>query len=253
MSQRNLLVVANWKMNGLFANIRPLVSQISQGLADRCIAEVAICPPYVYLAELAASLPDTVLVLGAQDVSCRRFGAFTGEIAAEMLQDFSCRYVIVGHSERRILCAESDAVVAEKFVRVQDVGLMPILCVGEQMEARSAGNTEAVLARQLDAVLDLAGIDAFSRAVIAYEPVWAIGSGVAATPEQVQQVHIFIRSLLARHNKAIADGVRIIYGGSVKATNAEQIFAMADVDGGLIGGASLEADEFLNICHAVRG
>jgi len=170
-----------------------------------------------------------------------------------MLKDFSCKYAIVGHSERRALYGETDNLVAAKFIRAQDVALVPILCVGEQLHERESGDTEAVIERQLNAVIELAGIVAFNNAVVAYEPVWAIGTGKTATPEQAQEVHAFVRLLLARHDDAVADKIRILYGGSVKAANAVEIFNMVDVDGGLIGGASLDSDEFLSICHAARG
>jgi len=170
-----------------------------------------------------------------------------------MLKDFSCKYAIVGHSERRALYGEIDALVAAKFVRAQESALVPILCVGEQLHERESGDTQVVIERQLNAVIELAGIASFNNAVIAYEPVWAIGTGKTATPEQAQEVHAFVRLLLARHDDAVADKIRILYGGSVKAANAVEIFNMVDVDGGLIGGASLDTDEFLSICHAARG
>jgi triosephosphate isomerase len=238
-------------MNGTLASIKPLVQAVLAGIRD-CRAEVALCPPAVYLPEVGTLLKDSGVALGAQNVSNHEAGAYTGEIAAAMLCDYSCRYVIVGHSERRTLYGESDQVIAEKFSRVQTAGMTPILCVGELLQEREAGNTEEVVARQLDAVINHAGIAAFANAVIAYEPVWAIGTGRTATPEQAQEVHAFIRLRLARHDDRIAAKIRIQYGGSVKAGNAGELFSMADVDGGLIGGASLKADEFLAICHAVR-
>lgn len=253
MTQRRPLVAANWKMNGSLASIRPLLEGICSGLEAKCDAEVVICPPYVYLAELADKLGNSEIISGAQNLSHLESGAFTGEISADMLKDFSCQYVIVGHSERRALYGETDGLVAAKFMRVQDAGLVPIFCVGEQLAERETGDTEVVIERQLNAVIELAGIKAFNDAVIAYEPVWAIGTGETATPEQAQEVHAFVRLLLARHDDAVADKIRILYGGSVKAANAVEIFNMVDVDGGLIGGASLDADEFLSICHAARG
>ena len=257
MAQRRPLVAANWKMNGSLGSIRPLLKQVIAGLIQGCNAEVAICPPYVYLAELAETLKntdiETDIELGTQNISQLGSGAYTGEISADMLQDFSCKYAIVGHSERRALYHETDTLVAEKFVRAQDAALIPILCVGEQLEERGSADTEAVIERQLNAVIELAGVASFNDAVIAYEPVWAIGTGKTATPEQAQEVHAFVRLLLARHDDAVADKIRILYGGSVKAANAVEIFSMADVDGGLIGGASLDFDEFISICHAARG
>ena len=252
MPNRRYLVAANWKMNGTLDSASSLVAAIKQGLAEENKAEVAICPPFVYLTEISALLDGTVVELGAQNVSQLESGAFTGEVAAAMLKDVGCHYVITGHSERRALYGESDKVVAEKFIAVQKAGMQPILCVGELLEEREANTTEDVIAKQLDAVIEMAGIKAFNAAVIAYEPVWAIGTGKTASPEQAQEVHEFIRLRLARHDNETADSVRILYGGSVKADNAEQLFKMADIDGGLIGGASLVAEDFLTICQAVR-
>jgi triosephosphate isomerase len=252
MSQRQSLVAANWKMNGSLESIRQLLAAIAQGVNKETQSEVLICPPYVYIPELAGLLDNTEIRLGAQNVSQHNSGAYTGEVAASMLKDFACDYVIVGHSERRTLYGEGDVRVAEKFVTVQAHGMTPILCIGELLEEREANNTEEVIARQLDAVIEMAGIKAFNNAVIAYEPVWAIGTGKTATPEQAQEVHEFIRLRLARHDHETAETVRILYGGSVKADNAKQLFELADIDGGLIGGASLVAEDFLTICHSVR-
>lgn len=250
MSKRRHLVAANWKMNGTLESIRPLIDGIKAGLDGNNHAEVAICPPFVYLEELARNLADTGIALGAQNLSQHESGAYTGEVSAAMLCDFQCRYVIVGHSERRALYGDNDAVVAQKFSRAVEHALQPVLCVGEYLEERDSGETETVLARQLDAVIETCGIESFTHAVIAYEPVWAIGTGKTATPEQAQEAHAFIRLRLARHDERIADSVRILYGGSVKAANAGELFTMADIDGGLIGGASLVADDFLAICRA---
>jgi len=252
MAKRQALVAANWKMNGSLETIPPLVQAITNGLSNHSAADVAICAPYIYIPALAGLLVDTGLALGAQNLSEQAAGAYTGEISAAMLGDYNCRYVIVGHSERRKLYGESDALVAEKFAMAQAGGLCPILCLGESLTEREAGATEELLARQLDAVIDQCGIAAFAQALVAYEPVWAIGTGLSATPEQAQAVHAFIRLRLARHDDHIADGLRILYGGSVKADNAHDLFSMADVDGGLIGGASLRAEDFLAICHAMR-
>lgn len=249
MVHRRPLVVANWKMNGSLATIRPLVAGLGAGLKPDCEAEVVVCAPYVYLGELAEGLLDLEIVGGAQNVSHEQAGAFTGEVSAEMLRDFSCAYVIVGHSERRLLYAETDTLIATKFGRVQAAGLQPILCVGEQLEERQRGDAEAVIKQQLRTVIETAGIAALSQAVIAYEPVWAIGTGETASPQQAQEMHAFIRLLLRGYDATVAAEIRLIYGGSVKVSNAEEIFAMADVDGGLIGGASLDRAEFLNICH----
>jgi len=251
MTERQILVAANWKMNGTLETIRPLLRSVIQGL-EGIKSEVAICPPSVYISELAKLLDGMKIKLGAQNVSHLEKGAYTGEVSSLMLKDFACQYVIVGHSERRALYAENDVRVAEKFVAVQANGMTPILCIGELLQERESNSTEEVIARQLDAVIELAGISAFKDAVVAYEPVWAIGTGKTATPEQAQEVHEFIRLRLARHDNETADIVRILYGGSVNAENAEQLFEMADIDGGLIGGASLVAEDFLTICRAMR-
>ncbi|MEJ2761948.1 MAG: triose-phosphate isomerase, partial [Gammaproteobacteria bacterium] len=242
---------ANWKMNGTLASIRPLLKGILAGLGSgEWGTDVAICTPYIYIPELQTQLRDTGVALGAQNVSEHQAGAYTGEIAAAMLRDYDCHYVIVGHSERRHLYGETSLQVAKKFTAAVSHGLAPVLCIGEQLQEREDGDTEEVVAEQLDAVIDTAGIEAFAGAVIAYEPVWAIGTGRNATPEQAQDVHAFIRLRLARHDDGIAAKIRILYGGSVKPDNAAAIFSMADIDGGLIGGASLNADDFLAICHA---
>lgn len=252
MSQRRSLVAANWKMHGSLGSIRPLMQKVIAGLGPDLDLDVVVCPPFVYLAELATLLEGTALGLGAQNVSHLESGAYTGEVSPGMLKDYNCRFVIVGHSERRTLYGESDSRVAEKFIAAHASGLIPILCVGELLEQRESNETESVIVRQLDAVIKKAGIEAFSDAVIAYEPVWAIGTGKTATPEQAQEVHAFIRLQLARHDDDIADNIRILYGGSVKESNAADLFKMADIDGGLIGGASLVAEEFIRICQAVR-
>jgi len=251
MSERQPLVAANWKMNGTLLSMQPLVDTIKTGLAGSDI-EVAICAPYIYLPELSQRLQGSGVATGAQNVSEHEAGAYTGEISTTMLNDFNCHYVIVGHSERRSLYAESDALVADKFAQVQSAAMVPILCLGEQLAEREAGITEAVVARQLDAVIDKVGIAAFAQAVIAYEPVWAIGTGKTATKEQAQAVHAFIRQRLAQQDSTIAASIRILYGGSVNAANALELFSMTDVDGGLVGGASLKAEEFLTICQATR-
>lgn len=252
MTTRRPLVAANWKMNGTLASIRSLLRDICAGLAEGCGADVALCAPYPYLAELEQTLRGTDIALGAQNVSQCDAGAYTGEVSAAMLRDYNCRFVIIGHSERRALYAETDALIARKFIRAVDAELTPILCVGEQLPQREAAQTEEVIAEQLDRVIGDSGIARFAKAVIAYEPVWAIGTGRTASPEQAQEAHAFIRLRLARHDDAVGAAIRILYGGSVKADNAAALFAMADVDGGLIGGASLDADEFLKICRAVR-
>ena len=247
---RRPLVAGNWKMNGSKASIKELLDGIKQGVAEVQSADVAVCPPFIYLADVSAQLAGTPVAWGAQNVSTEAGGAFTGETAAAMLKDFACSYVIVGHSERRSLYGEDDALVAKKFAVARATGMTPILCVGETLEEREGGVTEAVVARQLDAVLDAEGIGVFAEAVIAYEPVWAIGTGKTASPEQAQEVHSFIRQRLAGHDAGVAAKTRILYGGSMKGSNAAELLAQADIDGGLIGGASLNADEFLTICLA---
>ena len=239
-------------MHGSLDSIRPLLQKIIAGLGPGSELDVVICPPYVYLAELATLLKGAEISLGAQNVSHLESGAYTGEVSAGMLKDYNCQFVIVGHSERRSHYGESDSRVAEKFIAAHAMELIPILCVGELLEERESNETESVIARQLDSVIAKVGIEAFSDAVIAYEPVWAIGTGKTATPEQAQEVHAFIRLQLARHDDDIADNLRILYGGSVKASNAADLFKMADIDGGLIGGASLVAEDFIRICQAVR-
>ena len=251
MSERQPLVAANWKMNGSLESMKPLLAAIKAGLVN-VNAEVAICAPYVYLPALKQELDGSTIKVGAQNVSEHEAGAYTGEISTSMLGDFGCHHVIVGHSERRNLYGESDTLVADKFVRVHSANMLPILCLGERLDEREAGITEEVVARQLDAVIDKVGIAAFAQAVIAYEPIWAIGTGKTATKEQAQEIHAFIRQRLAQQDSTIAASIRLLYGGSVKADNASDLFSMTDVDGGLIGGASLVAEDFLAICQATR-
>jgi triosephosphate isomerase len=206
----------------------------------------------VYLTDVIRAVKDTPVAVGAQNVCAEPVGAFTGEVSSAMLRDIGCKYVIVGHSERRQIYREDDALVARKFLAVQQQKLTPILCVGETLEEREKSETEQVVARQLDAVLAVAGIGALTQAVVAYEPVWAIGTGKNATPEQAQAVHAFIRGRFARQDANIGGAIRILYGGSVKAANAGELFGMPDVDGGLVGGASLKGEEFMRICGAAR-
>jgi triosephosphate isomerase (TIM) len=247
---RRPIVAGNWKMHGSRAENARLIEELLAGCAPQPAALCVICPPFVYLQEAARLLRDSALSLGAQDVSADAQGAFTGEVSAAMLKDVGCEYVIVGHSERRLLYRESDQLIARKFGAAHAKGLVPILCVGEQLADRDAGRTQDVIARQLDVVLELCGAGALEQAVVAYEPVWAIGTGRTAAPEQAQEVHAFIRARIAARDARIAAATRILYGGSVKAGNAAELFAMPDVDGGLIGGASLKADEFLTILAA---
>jgi triosephosphate isomerase len=245
---RQTLVAGNWKMNGSLESVKTLVNGILAGMGEVQNAAVAVCPPFIYIPIVAPMLAGSKIALGAQNVSKENPGAFTGEIAAPMLKDFGCEYVIVGHSERRTLNGETDTLVAEKFVRAQKEGLTPIRCVGELLEEREAGKTEEVVARQLDAVITLAGVGALGNAVIAYEPVWAIGTGKTASKEQAQEAHAFIRGELVKlFGKNMADGIRIQYGGSVKPDNVAELMAQPDVDGALVGGASLNAESFEKI------
>ncbi len=249
---RRKLVAGNWKMHGSRLDNGPLVEAIL-GAPTHANVECLICPPFVYLAEIARELRGSTVRLGAQNLSAEAQGPYTGEISAAMLRDVGCDYVIVGHSERRTLFGEDDLLVARKFAAAQARGLTPILCVGEQLSEREADRTHEVIARQLDAVLDLTGIASLARAVIAYEPVWAIGTGHTASPAQAQDVHAFIRQRLAHRDAKIAASLQILYGGSVKKGNVRDLFAQSDVDGGLIGGASLKSEEFLSIMAAARG
>ncbi len=246
---RAKLVAGNWKMYGSLAANLKLLTHIKEAAAGlRCGA--AVCVPFPYLEQARSALSGTSVAWGGQNVSEHEEGAYTGEVSAAMLQEFGCRYVLVGHSERRALFAESDSTVAAKFAQAQRAGLIPILCVGETLAEREDGVTAAVVTRQLDAVLNDSGVAALSRAVLAYEPVWAIGTGKTASPEQAQEVHALIRARVAQSAAAVAEGLQILYGGSVKPGNARELFAMPDIDGGLVGGASLVAEDFLAICAA---
>ncbi len=240
---RTRLVAGNWKMNGSRTANRALLEAVQAGIAGMDGVECAVCVPFPYLHDVSERLRGSSIAWGAQNMSEHARGAFTGEVSAAMLLEFGCRYVIVGHSERRQIFGETDAQVAARFAAALDAKLVPILCVGETLQEREQVSTEKVLARQLDEVLTTTGIEAFSGAVVAYEPVWAIGTGRTATLQQAQEAHAFIR-------RRIFKGTRVLYGGSVKADNAAAIFAMPDVDGGLIGGASLVAQDFLAICRA---
>jgi len=249
---RQPLVAGNWKMNGSVASVRELLAGVKGGVGDVAKCAVAVCPPYVFLPLAQAELSGTSVAWGGQNLSTEQSGAFTGEIAASMLLDFGCSYVIVGHSERRTLYGEDDGLVARKFAAARAAGLKPIFCVGETLKEREHGITEEVVARQIDAVIDLEGAKALADGVIAYEPVWAIGTGVTATPEQAQEVHAFIRGRVARHDIDVASNLRVLYGGSMKPDNAADLMAKPDIDGGLIGGASLKAGDFLAICQAAH-
>jgi len=250
MSKRRPFVAGNWKMNGSRAESAALLDALKAGISSASKAEVAVCPPYILIPLAAEKLAGSAVAWGGQNLNVNKSGAFTGEISGPMLKDFGSSYVIVGHSERRTLYGETDAVVADKYGAAQANGLVPILCVGETLAEREANQTEAVVARQLDAVMAKHGVASLKNAIIAYEPVWAIGTGKTATPQQAQDVHRFIRERIAKQDKTVADGVRILYGGSMKGSNAKELIGQPDIDGGLIGGASLVADEFLTICRA---
>jgi triosephosphate isomerase len=249
---RRPLVVGNWKMHGTRAENAALIEALLLGLPAQPSADVAVCPPFVYLWEAARLLKSSAIGLGAQSVCAETIGAFTAEVSAGMLKDVGCRYVIIGHSERRAIYKEDDALIARKFMVAQAHGLLPILCVGETLDEREREQTMQVVTRQLAAVLDVAGAAALNDAVVAYEPVWAIGTGKNATPAQAQEVHAHIRGVVSARDAKVATGLRVLYGGSVKGGNAHEIFAMPDVDGGLVGGASLKSDEFLKVCAAAQ-
>ena len=247
---RRPMVAGNWKMHGSRAANQALLEDLESTIETEWPIDVAVFPPYVYLSDAARHLEHGRIKVGAQDVSAEGHGAFTGQVGAAMLKDVGCAYVIVGHSERRRLNHEDDGMVARKFAAAQRAGLVPVLCVGESLEERESGMTETVVGRQVDAVINLHGMAGFLNAIVAYEPVWAIGTGRNASPDQAQAVHAFLRSRIAAHDAKMAGQLRILYGGSVKGGNAAELFAMPDVDGGLVGGASLSADEFRQICAA---
>jgi triosephosphate isomerase (TIM) len=246
---RKKLVAGNWKMHGNLRENAALLDRVVDGLPG-VGCEVLVCVPFPYLSQVAERLQASSVQWGAQNVSEHAAGAFTGEVAAAMLADFACTHVLVGHSERRTLYGESDAVVAAKCRAVLAAGMRPVLCVGETLAEREAGQTQAVVERQLSVVLDVVGVAAFARMVVAYEPVWAIGTGLTASPAQAEAVHAAIRSRIAGQDALVAEGLQILYGGSVKPQSAVELFAQPNIDGGLIGGAALVADDFLAICRA---
>ncbi len=248
---RRSLVIGNWKMNGTLASAQLLAKGIIAGLGS-ADADIAVCVPYIYLPAINELVKDTALGLGSQNIADKASGAYTGEISASMLKEFNTQYALVGHSERRSYYGDTDASVAARYVQAQEQGIIPVLCVGETLEQREQDQTFAVINEQLDAVINLAGIASLSKAVIAYEPVWAIGTGKTATDEQAQEVHQYIRQYIAAKDQVIADKVQILYGGSAKPDNAKGLFAQPDIDGGLIGGASLEAESFLKIFQSVK-
>jgi triosephosphate isomerase len=249
MAARPKLIAGNWKMHGSIGQNRDLLNSVTQATTG-LEADVAVCVPYPYLSQAQSLLQHTHVSWGAQNISQHEKGAYTGEVSGSMLTDFGCRYAIVGHSERRALYGEDNYIVALKFKAAQAAELIPILCIGETLDEREAAITERVVAEQLDAVAELAGIGSLAKSVLAYEPVWAIGTGKTATPEQAQEVHAFVRQRIAARSPEVAKSLQILYGGSVKAGNAAELFSMPDIDGGLIGGASLIADEFIKICLA---
>jgi triosephosphate isomerase len=250
-NMRKILVAGNWKMHGSTAMVNELIEGLKAGTQDDRSVDMAVFPPFPYLAQAKSALQGSSIELGAQNLNPVAHGAHTGEVAAGMLLDLGCRYVLVGHSERRTIYGESDEDVADRFEAALAAGLEPVLCVGETLSEREGGETESVVDRQLEAVLERCGVAGFSRAIVAYEPVWAIGTGVTASPEQAQDVHAFIRDKFASQDDIIAGQLRILYGGSVNGSNAADLFAREDIDGGLVGGASLKTDDFLAIRNAV--
>jgi triosephosphate isomerase len=247
---RRSLVIGNWKMNGTLASAESLAQGIIAGLgAD--IGDIAVCVPYVYLSRISEVVKGSRLGLGSQNIADKASGAYTGEVSAAMLKEFNTQYALVGHSERRTYYGDTSESVAARYVQAQTQGIIPVLCIGETLEEREQDKTFAVVDEQLDAVINLAGIDSFNNAVIAYEPVWAIGTGRTASDEQAQEVHQHIRQYIAAKDQTIADKIQILYGGSAKPDNAKGLFAMPDIDGGLIGGASLDAESFLAVYHSI--
>jgi len=242
-------VAGNWKMNASKESVNKLILGILSGMSE-VSSEVVVCAPFPYFSQVEGLIADSQIKLGAQNLNTNSSGAFTGEVSANMIKDFGVRHVIVGHSERRSLYGETNPLVAEKVKASLDSDLTPLLCVGESLEQREAGETETVVAEQINAVIELVGIGAFRNIIIAYEPVWAIGTGKTASPEQAQAVHLFIRSLLGESNENIAQNTPILYGGSMNAGNANELISCADIDGGLIGGAALKVEDFLQICKA---
>ncbi len=247
---RRPVVAANWKLNGSLEMADSLVSAVNSHSDGLQGVDVVICPPFTYLANVKRHITAANVFLGAQSVSEYQSGAYTGEVSAEMLVEMGCQYCIVGHSERREYFAETDAIVANKFLRIQAAELTPILCVGESLAQREQGVMQETIVRQVRAVVEKAGIANMRNAVLAYEPIWAIGTGKTATPEQAQDVHEMIRSEIAAQSVEVAKGIRILYGGSVNANNAAELFSKPDIDGGLIGGASLDAEQFNAIVSA---
>ena len=246
---RKTIIAGNWKMNASKDSVKSLIGGILSGM-EGVNSEVLVCVPFPYLSQVELLIEGSNLKLGAQNININASGAFTGEISADMIKDFGAKHVIVGHSERRSLYGETSSVVAKKTKAALDAGMTPLLCVGESLEHRNSGKTEAVVEEQINAVIELLGIDSFHNIIVAYEPVWAIGTGMTATPEQAQAVHLFIRNLLGDSSENIAQKTPILYGGSMNAGNAVELISCPDIDGGLIGGAALKAEDFLQICKA---
>jgi len=246
---RRTIVAGNWKMNASKESVNKLILDILSGM-DEVRSEVVVCAPFPYLSQVETLITHSQVKLGAQNLNTNSSGAFTGEVSANMIKDFGAKHVIVGHSERRSLYGETSSLVAEKVQAALDNDLTPLLCVGESLEQRESGETEIVVAEQINTVVELVGIDAFRNIIIAYEPVWAIGTGRTASPEQAQAIHLFIRDLLRESNEGVAQRTPILYGGSMNAGNARELISCADIDGGLVGGAALKAEEFIQICKA---
>lgn len=248
---RRPLVIGNWKMNGSLASVVELAQALKSQLASLDAPQLAVCPSFVHIPAVLAELAESGIAVGAQNTCADADeGAFTGEVSAEMLADLGCHYVLVGHSERRLIYGDSDDIVVAKFERLLQRNLTPVLCVGETQQQREEGNTEKVVVKQLSAVVNALGVDVLAKAVVAYEPVWAIGTGLTASPDQAQAVHAYLRQLVAASSAGVAQNLQILYGGSVKASNAAELFSQPDIDGGLVGGAALNADEFAAICAA---
>lgn len=247
---RKPMVAGNWKMNGSSESVKDLIAGIKEGMGAVNNAEVVVCPPAVYIPRVSGAADGSDVKVGSQNICDQDGGAFTGEISGAMLKDTGCEYAIIGHSERRALYAESDELVAQRFAAARRNGIKPIFCIGETLEERESGVTNDVCSRQIDAVIALEGVEALADGVIAYEPVWAIGTGKTASPEQAQEVHAFIRGKIAALSADVADGLRILYGGSMNPANAQELIGQPDIDGGLIGGASLKPGDFLAICQA---
>jgi len=249
---RQPMIAGNWKMNGSSESIKELIAGIKAGMSAVKKAQVVVCPPAIYIPQVSADVSGSKINVGSQNICDQDKGAFTGEIAGSMLNDLGCGYAIIGHSERRALYGESDELIAKRFAAARRNDIKPIFCIGETLEEREQGVTNDVCSRQIDAVIALEGVEALADGVIAYEPVWAIGTGKTASPEQAQEVHAFIRNKIRKLNAKVAEGLQILYGGSMNAGNAAELLAQPDIDGGLIGGASLKAEDFLAICTAAE-